>query len=221
MMDPPRQVSRRGPGSGPVFRTFKKQSTSASSSGHHSAAPASLQSNRIATLPSCVADVPPSSEKGNCVSFTPPILVEDVSPFIHLPTKRHRTNPEIGSIVNTKESNRIALRRSSMKKDREEELILDPRARGNRGIRTSGTHKIEEAAVWASTVGVTSLHKNASPDCTKDSNAERIRKIKRKDLRRQQDKLRRLAAASDKVKPWSIEIRGQLTPSIKSLPLCL
>lgn len=209
MMDPPRQVSRRGPGSGPVFRTFKKQPTSASSSGHHSAAPASLQSNRMATLPSCVAEFPPLSDNINCMPFTLPKQVDDVVSLIHLPTKRHRTNQEIGSTVNTKDSNRIALRRNSVKKDREEDILLDPRARGNRGIRTSGTHKIEEAAVWASTVSVKSLHKNASPDCTRDPIADRLKKLGKQKLRRQQDKLRRLSAASDKVKPSSIEIDRQ------------
>lgn len=210
MMDPPRQVSRRGPGSGPVFRTFKKQPTSASSSGHHSAAPASLQSNRMTTLPSCVAEFPPLSENNNCMPFTMPKPVEDVVSLIHLPTKRHRTNQEIGNTVNTKDSNRIALRRNSVKKDPDEDIILDPRARGNRGIRTSGTHKIEEAAVWASTVSVKSVHKNASPDCTKDIIADRFKKSsKQKNLRRQQDKLRRLSAASDKVKPSRIEIDRQ------------
>lgn len=207
MMDPPRQVSRRGPGSGPVFRTFKKQPTSASSSSHQSVAPASLQSNRVATLPLCVAEVPPVSDKGNCMPFTLPKPVDDVAPSIHQPTKRHRTIPELGSIVNTKDSNRIALRRNSIKKDRDEELILDPRARGNRGIRTSGTHKIEEADIWASTVVAKSLQKIASPDCTKDkSAAQRLKKLKQNQVRRQQEKLRRLSAASDKVKPWSSQL---------------
>ena len=178
-MDPPRQVSRRGPGTGPVFRTFKKSYVPSFPPGHPSSSfstfnraisslpvsdgpvlprviPSLQQVQRDEPLlsvdPAAVASIAHSMEKSSMLSSiaSDNHLRQTASTAASTVPSRSTTPIAKRAKTNSDQSNIISLNRIASlekKKWNNEDLILDPRTRGNRGIRTSGVHKNDELAL--------------------------------------------------------------------------
>lgn len=120
--------------------------------------------------------------------------IEDTASKVSTAILRDRKNTKVRDIADKTETDRLTIRISRSNVQENTEIVLDPRARGNRGIRTSG-HKVEEAALWASPVAsMTAVTSKSSKETVRKS--DRCRNDRRKQMKRQ---LRQLLAASDKV----------------------
>jgi hypothetical protein len=148
-MDPPRQVSRRGPGTGPVFRTFKKSASSFSatqSSTHppslHSSINSSSSSARVQTphqiIPTPKIQVAPNVTKS---SSNPPPKAIALPGVPYMPRKNITFDKR--NAINAEEDIKYVENKRA-KKEADSDIVLDARLRGNRGVRTSGDLKSDE-----------------------------------------------------------------------------
>ena len=210
-MDPPRQVSRRGPGTGPVFRTFKK-------SAMHSFSASNSFSIRTPSVPLGMGIPPlmiaqaqllpqssntPAPAAINAAADVAPVIVivPPTTPAFNTVTNRPRIIPDQSSIMKTSDATSVDLKKKSaglFNVDAE----LNPRSRGNRGIRTSGIHKVEDAAVIAAAIATlnrTTCLKDLVERKTVDRKTEACKIEKPKQGRRQQGKPRRSSVSIEKV----------------------
>jgi hypothetical protein len=199
-MDPPRQVSRRGPGSGPVFRTFKKLPTPAFSPHHYSSTKRSLPTQPIVSFP------PPISEQNvskaeviiSLPSRSRSISVKDVASTFPVDVKLHKLISDIEDNKNEADANRIHTRSKPVKKLDQPQVVVGPRTRCR-------SFKLDETVPWASApVAVTiaasaSLQRNLSPDTIRRAR-DRSRKNKLSQLKKLGENNRRLCEATEKVK---------------------
>lgn len=197
-MDPPRQVSRRGPGSGPVFRTVKKQPNSAFSPQHYSSTARSLHTQPIPSFPITIPDRNvPKAETADNLRARPIALKDIASTTLPIEVKLHKLTSDIEDDKNEADTTRIHTRSKPVKKPSHPEIISGPRTRCR-------SHKLDEAAPWASvSVSVAiaasaTLQRNISPETMKKSR-DRSRKNKLSHARKLNENNRRQCVAPDKV----------------------
>ena len=209
-MDPPRQVSRRGPGTGPVFRTFKKSAMHSFSAGNSFSIRTSSVPPGVVLPPRVIAPASllprfkcgPPAPSAVVVAATPPaapitVIVAPVPRVVDPVNKRARMNSDKSNMINARD---VTLYSQKIKplEDFNMDAVLNPRSRGNRGIRTSGIHKVEDAAVIAAANAT--LLRNASVKDLIERKTDSCKTDRPKRVRRQQGKPRRLSASTEKVK---------------------
>lgn len=149
-MDPPRQVSRRGPGTGPVFRTFKKSTSSfaaTQSSNHpssfHSSTNSSSSSGRVQIphpiIPNSIIKVAPNVT--NLLS-NPPLKSIALPGVPYMPRKNMTSDKR--NAINAEEDIKY-IESKGAKSEADFAVVLNARLRGNRGMRTSGDLKSDES----------------------------------------------------------------------------
>jgi hypothetical protein len=161
-MDPPRQVSRRGPGTGPVFRTFKKSTSSFSatqSSTHppslHSSINSSSSSARVQT-PHQIIPTPKVQVALNVTKLSPNPPPKAIAlPGVPYMPRKNITFDKRNAINAEEDIKYVENRRA--KKEAEFDVVLDTRLRGNRGVRTSGDLSLKNTSMKAATTTVISI----------------------------------------------------------------
>lgn len=198
-MDPPRQVSRRGPGSGPVFRTFKKLPTPSYSPHNFSTTSRSLPTQPIISFP--VPILEQNVARSEVASIFPSrsrlMVVKEVASSSAIDVKLHKLTSDIEDNKNEADANRIHTRSKPVKKPDQPQIVLGPRTRCK-------TFKLEETVAWASAPVATisasaSLQRNISPEIIRRAR-DRSRKNKLSQLKKLNENNRRLCVASEKVK---------------------
>jgi hypothetical protein len=192
-------VSRRGPGSGPVFRTFKKLPTPAFSPHHNSSTKRSSPTQPIVSFPPPISEQNVSKAEVAIIlpSRSRSILVKDVASSFPIDAKLHKFISDIEDNKNDADAHRIHTRSKPVKKQEQSQIVSGPRTRCR-------SFKLEETVPWASAhVAVTiaasaSLQRNISPDTLKRAR-DRSRKNKLSQLKKFNESNRRLCDASEKV----------------------
>ena len=194
-MDPPRQVSRRGPGTGPVFRTFKKSSVPSFASGPNSSIRTISALPGLRVTPNFFAPLPVLQ----CPVEKAPVPLAEivVSPLLVVspPIKRDRINADQRNIINMRDTTLSDLKRSSSHLS-DVDIVLNPRLRGNRGIRTSGIHKADDSDVIAAVAA--SLNKNSIVEGIKSGKS--MKTVAPKRIKKIIVKPRRVSASTEKVR---------------------
>lgn len=201
-VNPPLQMSERGPGKRTELRELKKQSTTVTSADHQSSMPRSSTLQRLTGL---------SNQEDSCRLRTrdetgPSIASrrrhsEDTASQVSVAIVTDQMNTRLRDTADKAEAGRLTIRINKRSVQDNPENVQDPRARGNRGIRTSG-HKVEEALSWASpAASISALPSKSSKETGKKS--EKYRNERRKQMKRQ---LRQLRAASEKVTVFCVAL---------------
>lgn len=199
-MDPPRQVSRRGPGSGPVFRTFKRLPTPAFPPHHYSSTTQrSSPTQPIVSFPQSISEqnVPKGEASKTLSSRSRSTSVKAVASSFPVDAKLHKLTSGIEDNKNDTDANRIQTRSKPVKVNDKPDVVLGPRTRCR-------PFKFEETVLWASAPAVVanaanaSLQRNISPDTTRRAR-DRSRKNKLYQLKKLNDSNRAGCAASEKV----------------------